>query len=178
MRVDLFDFDLPEDRIALRPAEPRDSARLLVVEPGRTPELTDSGAAVLPKLLRPGDLMVFNRTKVLPAQLIGLREGGDPQAATIGITLHKRLAESQWRAFARPARKLRPGDKLSFGPELRASVLEKLDGGEVELLFDTGGKSFEECLARYGDMPLPPYIASRRKADRRDATDYQTVFAN
>ena len=178
MRVDLFDFHLPEDRIALRPAEPRESARLLAVEPGQDPELADHRIADLPSLLKPHDLLVFNKTKVLPAQLEGWREGNGRQSAHIGITLHKRLSDLEWRGFARPARKLAAGDRITFSPEMRALVLEKLEGGEVELGFDTGGEPFEACLARHGEMPLPPYIASRRRADLQDVTDYQTVFAS
>jgi S-adenosylmethionine:tRNA ribosyltransferase-isomerase len=178
MRVDDFDFDLPEDRIALRPAEPREAARLLVVEPGAEPELSDSRIAALPGLLRRGDVIVFNRTKVLPAQLEGWRENADGARARIGITLHKRLSEFEWRGFARPVRKLSAGVRLSLGPDFSAVIREKLEGGEVRLDFETGGRRFEECLAEFGRMPLPPYIASRREADERDARDYQTIFAS
>jgi S-adenosylmethionine:tRNA ribosyltransferase-isomerase len=176
MRVDEFDFDLPEARIALRPAEPREAARLLIVRPGDAPELADHRIADLPSLLRQGDVLVFNDTRVLPAQLDGRREGHG-SAPRIGITLHKRLAEREWRAFAKPARKLAPGDRISFAANFHAEVREKGEAGEVTLLLDTGGERFEDCLARYGSMPLPPYIASRRRADARDRRDYQTVFA-
>jgi S-adenosylmethionine:tRNA ribosyltransferase-isomerase len=176
MRVDEFDFDLPEERIALRPVQPRESARLLVVTPGHSPDMADHRIADVPDLLRRGDLLIFNKTRVLPAQLEGRRHGPGG-AARIGITLHKRLAEREWLAFARPARKLAPGDRISFAANFHAFVRGKGEAGEVDLLFDTGGQNFEDCLAGYGTMPLPPYIASRRKADDRDRQDYQTVFA-
>jgi S-adenosylmethionine:tRNA ribosyltransferase-isomerase len=178
MRVDQFDFDLPEDRIALRPASPREAARLLAVRPGDAAELSDHLIGDLPKLLRPGDVLVFNRTRVLPAQLEGWREREGNASAHVGITLHKRLSELEWRAFARPARKLAVGDWVIFGPELRALVLEKLEAGEIELGFEAGERSFEDRLAEHGEMPLPPYIASRRKADDQDRRDYQTIFAS
>ncbi len=178
MRVDAFDFELPEDRIALRPAEPRDAAKLLVVRPNAEPEFADHRFSDLPSLLRPGDVLVFNKTRVLPVQLEGWRQSAAGQTAHIGITLHKRLSELEWRAFARPARKLALGDRIAFSPELRALVLEKHEGGEVELGFDTGGRPFEDCLAEHGEMPLPPYIASRRRADEQDVEDYQTIFAS
>jgi S-adenosylmethionine:tRNA ribosyltransferase-isomerase len=178
MRVDPFDFKLPEDSIALRPAEPRDTARLLAVTPGGAPELADHRVADLPALLRAGDVLVFNNTRVLPAQLEGLRHGREGGvAARIGLTLHKRLSVSEWRAFARPARKLASGDRIVFGPGFQAHVGEKGEGGEIGLSFDTGGRAFDDCLAEHGRMPLPPYIASRRAADSRDADDYQTMFA-
>jgi len=178
MRVDLFDFDLPDDRIALRPMEPREAARLLCVTPGAKPELADREIADLPDLLQPGDLLVFNKTRVLPAQLEGWRERDGEASAHIGLTLHKRLTEFEWRGFARPARKLAVGDRILFGPDLWGLILEKLDGGEVEVGFETGGRPFEDSLAEYGEMPLPPYIASRRKPDSQDVSDYQTVFAS
>ncbi len=177
MRVDRFDFELPEDRIALRPAVPREAARLLAVRPAAQPECTDHRVADLPALLRAGDVLVFNDTRVLPAQLDGARQGRDGGAARIGVTLHKRLSALEWRAFARPARKLATGDRLIFGAGFAATVRDKGEGGEIGLAFETGGKPFEDCLAEYGRMPLPPYIASRRAADSRDAEDYQTLFA-
>jgi S-adenosylmethionine:tRNA ribosyltransferase-isomerase len=191
MRVDLFDFDLPEDRIGLRPAEPREGARLLHISPGNAPEWTDACIADLPKLLRRGDLLVFNRTRVLPAQLEGWRDVANGTRTRIGVTLHKRLTSATlgnapagsaqraviWRAFARPARKLHPGDRVIFGEGLSAIALAKFEGGEVELAFETDGRPFEERLAAFGRMPLPPYIASRRAADEQDDRDYQTIFA-
>jgi S-adenosylmethionine:tRNA ribosyltransferase-isomerase len=177
MRVDRFDFELPEDRIALRPAVPREAARLLAVRSGAQPEFTDNTVADLPALLRAGDVLVFNDTRVLPAQLEGAQHGRDGSAARIGMTLHKRLSALEWRAFARPARKLATGDRLIFGGGFAATVRDKGEGGEIGLAFETGGRPFEDCLAEYGRMPLPPYIASRRAADSRDAEDYQTLFA-
>jgi S-adenosylmethionine:tRNA ribosyltransferase-isomerase len=177
MRVDLFDFDLPEERIALRPVEPREAARLLAVMPGATPEFADHLIGDLPALLRAGDVLVFNRTRVLPAQLTAKRQGQGGQEARIGVTLHKRIAALEWRAFARPARRLTPGDRLIFGPDFRAIVASKHDGGEIGLRFETDGVGIEERLAAYGAMPLPPYIASRRKADAQDEGDYQTIYA-
>jgi S-adenosylmethionine:tRNA ribosyltransferase-isomerase len=177
MRVDRFDFELPDDRIALRPAQPREAARLLAVEPGGAPELADRRIVDLPSLLRAGDMLVFNNTSVLPAQLDGLRHGREGTPARIGVTLHKRLSVLEWRAFARPARKLSAGDRIVFGDGFTASVRDKAEGGEVGLVFETSGRTFEECLAEHGRMPLPPYIASRRTADSRDAEDYQTMFA-
>lgn len=178
MDVDLFDFDLPEERIALRPAEPREAARLLVVQPGETADLADRRVGDLASLLRAGDILVFNNTRVLPAQLEGRRAGHPETSAKIGITLHKRLSEREWLAFARPARKLAVDESLIFGPHLQAKVREKLEGGEIGLEFETGGRALEDCLADYGQMPLPPYIASRRRADAGDARDYQTIFAS
>ena len=177
MRVDRFDFELPEDRIALRPADPREAARLLAVTPGRAPELSDWRITDLPARLRAGDVLVFNNTLVLPAQLDGLRHVREGIAARIGVTLHKRLSASEWRAFARPARKLAAGDRIVFGEGFSATVRDKGQWGEVELAFDTGDRTFEECLALHGSMPLPPYIASHRPADSRDVDDYQTIFA-
>jgi S-adenosylmethionine:tRNA ribosyltransferase-isomerase len=177
MRVDRFDFDLPEDRIALRPANPRDAARLLAVQPSGAPELADHRVADLPALLRAGDLLVFNNTRVLPAQLEGQRHAHAGGTARIGVTLHKRLSALEWRAFARPARKLAADDRIVFGAGFDATVRDKAEDGEIGLAFETGGRAFEECLAEHGRMPLPPYIASRRAADSRDAEDYQTMFA-
>ena len=178
MRVDRFDFDLPESAIALRPANPREAARLLVVTPGDVPELADRHIADLPALLRAGDVLVFNNTRVLPAQLEGVRRGREESgAARIRLTLHKRLSPLEWRAFARPARKLWAGDRIVFGEAFSASVRDKGEGGEIGLVFETGGRAFEECLTQHGRMPLPPYIASRRSADSRDLEDYQTMFA-
>jgi S-adenosylmethionine:tRNA ribosyltransferase-isomerase len=168
MRVDLFDFDLPPDRIALRPARPRDSARLLVVEGNG---ISDRQILDLPELLGPGDVLVFNDTKVIPAQLEGRR--GD---ASIGATLHKREGVREWRAFLRNARRARDGDVIDFGEGVHASVAEKADDGSVLLHFH-GDEAVEVMLERAGRMPLPPYIASKRQIDEADREDYQTMFA-
>jgi S-adenosylmethionine:tRNA ribosyltransferase-isomerase len=168
MRVDLFDFELPSDRIALRPARPRDSARLLSVV-GR--EIADQLVTELPDLLRPGDVLVFNDTKVIPAQLEGTR--GD---ASIGTTLHKREGPREWLAFLRNAKRARTGDTIDFGEGVHASVVEKLEDGSVLLHFH-GDEPVELLLERAGRMPLPPYIASKRAADAEDRADYQTMFA-
>jgi len=168
MRVDLFDFELPNDRIALRPARPRDSARMLVV---RGSEISDAQALDLPALLQPGDVLVFNDTKVIPAQLEGQR--GD---ASIGATLHKREGPREWQAFLRNAKRARVGDTIDFGEGVRASVVEKSPDGSALLHFD-GEEPVEVLLERAGRMPLPPYIASKRPADDTDRDDYQTIFA-
>ncbi|MFL6729441.1 MAG: tRNA preQ1(34) S-adenosylmethionine ribosyltransferase-isomerase QueA [Sphingomicrobium sp.] len=168
MRVDLFDFELPAERIALRPARPRDSARLLAV---RGEEISDHCVLDLPGLLRPGDVLVFNDTKVIPAQLEGRR--GE---ASIGATLHKREGPREWRAFLRNARRARVGDTIDFGEGVAAAVVEKADGGSALLQFH-GQEPVELLLERAGRMPLPPYIASKRAADEADRADYQTMFA-
>jgi S-adenosylmethionine:tRNA ribosyltransferase-isomerase len=177
VQVDLFDFDLPEDRIALRPVEPRDSARLLTVKPGEAEPFGDKHVSDLPALLRAGDCLVFNNTRVLPAQLYGERVGAGGAAARIGLTLHKRLGATEWRAFARPARRLAIGDRIVIAEGFSGRVVEKGEGGEIGILFTCEGRSFEACLAEHGIMPLPPYIASRRAPDSRDLTDYQTVYS-
>lgn len=168
MRVDLFDFDLPAHLIADRPAVPRDAARLLEV--GAT--LRDHVVRDLPALLQPGDLLVFNDTRVIPARLFGRRG-----TAGIEVTLHKWVAAARWRAFARPARKLKPGDVVAFDEGLSATVTDKGEGGEVELVFDRGGAELMAALAAVGRMPLPPYIKRPGGADERDRADYQTIFA-
>jgi len=168
MRVDLFDFELPQDRIALRPARPRDSARLLLVE-GRA--ISDHRVPELPNLLRPGDVLVFNDTKVIPAQLEGRR--GE---ASIGATLHKREGPRAWQAFLRNARRARVGDTIDFGLGVEASVIDKAEDGSALLHFE-GDEPVEFLLERAGRMPLPPYIASKRSADDEDRADYQTMFA-
>ena len=168
MRVDLFDFDLPADRIALRPASPRDSARLLLVASGA---ISDHGIRDLPALLRRGDVLVFNDTRVISAQLEGRRGG-----ARIGATLHKREGPRAWRAFVRNARRLREGDRVEFGAGVAAIAGAKGEDGSVLLVFE-GDEPVELLLERAGRMPLPPYIAGRRPADARDLDDYQTMFA-
>ena len=182
MRVDLFDFDLPEERIALRPAEPRDSARMLVVRPGE--ELEDRHVGDLPSLLQPGDLLVFNDTKVIPAQLKGIRRRGEA-AAHVDATLHMRTGADRWLAFVRPGKRVAAGDRIHFGHDgnscflgaLDATVIEKGEGGEVLLGFDLSGPVLDEALHAVGHIPLPPYIASKRPDDARDQIDYQTVYA-
>ena len=168
MRVDDFDFELPADRIALRPARPRDSARLLLVE---GTAISDRQVVDLPALLRAGDVLVFNDTKVIPAQLEGAR--GE---ARIGATLHKREGPREWQAFLRNARRVRSGDMIEFGQGVRASVVDKAADGSALLHFH-GEEAVEVLLERAGRMPLPPYIASRRPADEEDRSDYQTMFA-
>jgi S-adenosylmethionine:tRNA ribosyltransferase-isomerase len=168
MRVDLFDFELPQELIALRPVEPRDAARMLVVTPAG---LTDRGVRDLPAALRPGDCLVFNDTRVIPARLEGRR--GE---ARIEATLHKRAGLRSWIAFVRNARRLRIGDSIDFGAGVTALVEAKLDDGSVQLSFP-GDEPVELMLERAGQMPLPPYIASKRPTDARDREDYQTMFA-
>src|SRR5215213_4431874 len=185
MRTDLFDFELPPERIALRPIAPRDAARLLVVRPGAQPELEDRNIRDLPDLLRPGDALVVNNTRVIPARLSGRRIGRGAELA-IEATLHQRLDGSRWRAFVKPGKRLAPGDVVRFGDEgkvcflgqLDATVEEKGDGGEVTLAFAFHGPVLDQAIAERGEMPLPPYIASRRAADDEDRADYQTLFAH
>jgi S-adenosylmethionine:tRNA ribosyltransferase-isomerase len=184
MRTDLFDFDLPEDRIALRPVKPRDAARLLVVRAQRPP-YEDRIVRDLPELLRRGDVVVVNDTKVLPASLHGRRIGRGDREPLIEATLVKRLDGSHWKALVRPAKRLAPGDVVRFGAEGRVCFLDQLDatveakgeGGEVTLGFAFHGPVLDQALAERGDMPLPPYIAGRRAADEGDRSDYQTMFA-
>jgi S-adenosylmethionine:tRNA ribosyltransferase-isomerase len=168
MRVDLFDFELPSERIALRPASPRDSARMLVLDGAET---HDAVVRDLPSILRPGDCLVFNDTRVIPAQLEGTR--GD---ARIGATLHKREGPRRWIAFVRNAKRLRDGDRIDFGQGVTAVAAERLPDGSIALEFD-GEEPVELLLERAGRMPLPPYIAGKRPTDARDADDYQTMFA-
>lgn len=185
MRTDLFDFDLPADRIALRPAQPRDAARLLVVQPGRAPGLTDHMVADLPDLLRAGDCLVVNDSKVIAARLTGRRIGRGAAEPEIEAMLHKRIDGSHWLAFAKPAKKLEVGDTLRFGTEgkvcflgeLDAQVSQKDEGGEITLSFSFHGPVLDQAISERGEMPLPPYIASRRAPDEQDRTDYQTLFA-
>ena len=169
MRVDLFDFELPPERIALRPARPRDAARLLLV-PGAG-QMQDLSVRDLPQLLRAGDVLVFNDTRVIPAQLEGRR--GE---AKIGATLHKRIDLRRWQAFIRNAKRLRPGDTVDFAAGVKATVEARGDDGSVTLFF-LGDEPVEVLLERAGQMPLPPYIAGKRPTDEADQTDYQTMFA-
>lgn len=182
MRTDLFDFELPPERIALRPASPRDAARLLVVQPGEA--LQDCTVRDLPGFLRAGDQLVVNDTKVIAAQLAGRRIGREPEPR-IEATLIKRLDGSRWQAFAKPAKRLSVGDVVRFGSEGRVCFLGQLDAtveakgeaGEVTLAFTFHGPALDQAIAEMGAPPLPPYIASKRDADDQDISDYQTMFA-
>ena len=185
MLVDQFDFELPEDRIALRPARPRDSARMLVVRPDDAhPGLEDKTVRELMDYLKPGDAMVFNNTRVIPAQLEGVRDRAGSKAQ-IGLTLHMRMSPSAWKAFARGAKKLKTGDRVQFGHQDNTCLVGSLDGtitqkgeaGEVEVEFDLSGPALDEALAEVGHIPLPPYIALKRGDDLDDRQDYQTVYA-
>jgi S-adenosylmethionine:tRNA ribosyltransferase-isomerase len=185
MRTELFDFALPDDRIALRPAVPRDAARLLVVRPQRDPDLEDHVVRDLPALLRPGDAVVVNDTKVIAASLAGRRIGRGDHEPAIAATLTKKLDGSRWQALVKPAKRLAVGDVVRFGDEgkvcflgqLDATVEAKGEGGEVTFAFAFHGPVLDQALAERGDVPLPPYIAGRRPVDARDQTDYQTMFA-
>ena len=168
MRVDLFDFELPPERIALRPARPRDSARMLLVEGEK---LSDRNVLDLPAMLRPGDILVFNDTRVIPAQLEGTR--GE---AKVGATLHKRESLREWWAFVRNAKRVRDGDVIEFGEGVKASAVARDPEGAILLHFH-GEEPVELLLERAGQMPLPPYIASKRGTDESDHADYQTMFA-
>ena len=178
MRVDLFDFDLPQDRIALRPIRPRDAARMLVVEGAA---ISDRKVLDLPELLRAGDVLVFTDTRVIPAQLEGRRRAvgdgltGRP-GAKVGATLHKRADLRSWWAFVRNAKRVRDGDVIDFGEGVHATAVERDEAGAILLRFH-GDDPVEQLLVRAGTMPLPPYIASKRGIDAADADDYQTMFA-
>jgi len=182
MRTDLFEFELPPDRIALRPASPRDSARMLIVEPGAA--LHDRRVVDLPQLFRPGDQLVVNDTKVISAQLNGRRIGRQTEPK-IEATLIKRLDGSRWQALVKPAKKLSTGDVVRFGNEGRVCLLGHLDAevehkgeeGEVTLSFSFHGPALDSAIADLGNPPLPPYIAGRRAPDEQDVADYQTMFA-
>src|SRR3954453_22464771 len=181
MRTDLFDFDLPAEHIALRPASPRDSAKMLVVDHGT---LRDHIIADLPQWLRPGDQLVVNDTKVIAAQLRGRRIGRETEPK-IEATLIKRLDGSRWQALVKPAKKLAPGDFIRFGNEGRVWLLGNLDAqveakgedGEITLSFSFHGPTLDQAIEDLGTPPLPPYIASKRTPDDQDAADYQTMFA-
>jgi len=183
MQLADFDFDLPPDRIALRPAAPRDSARLLVARPDAP--LEDLHVRDLPDLLAPGDLLVMNDTRVIPARLKG-RRVRDGSNIAVEATLHRRLSPSAWTAFMKPGKKLAAGDRIAFGTTqdracllgaLDATVRDKGEGGEVTLEFDLAGPALDAAVAERGAMPLPPYIAAQRPEDERDRIDYQTVYA-
>ncbi|MFK8251276.1 tRNA preQ1(34) S-adenosylmethionine ribosyltransferase-isomerase QueA [Ancylobacter terrae] len=186
MRVDLFDFDLPPERIALRPVAPRDAARLLVVRPGSAPELDDRHVRDLPELLRAGDALVVNDTRVLPARLDGIRRRATGEGVRVEAMLHKRVGADGWLAFARPGKRLAVGDRIRFGEGrgeacslgmLDATVDAKGEGGEVHLRFDLAGPALDAAIAAAGHIPLPPYIAAKRAEDAQDRADYQTMFA-
>lgn len=186
MRTDLFDFELPEDRIALYPAEPRDAARLLVVDPAASLPLADRAVRDLVDLLRPGDALVLNDTRVIPAALDGVRVRGELRSA-VSFNLLRRIDGNRWRALARPAKRLAVGDRVRFGSAsegmacllaaLEATVAARLEAGEVELAFDLSGPDLDLAILGVGKMPLPPYIAGRRAPDARDRASYQTVYA-
>jgi S-adenosylmethionine:tRNA ribosyltransferase-isomerase len=169
MRVDEFDFTLPGDLVAQYPAEPRDSARLLEIRPDG---FRDGGVRDLPDRLRPGDLLVFNDTRVIPARLYGRRG-----AAAVEFTLHKRIDDERWKAFAKPAKRLAEGQTVSFAEGFGAQVAAKGEGGEVTLQFDRAGGALFAALGNYGSIPLPPYIRGG-KAEPGDALTYQTMFAD
>src|SRR5881396_1138847 len=182
MRTDLFDFELPGSSIALRPTSPRDSARMLIVQSDGV--LLDRVIADLPNWLEPGDQLVVNDTKVIAAQLKGRRIGRETEPK-IEATLIKRLDGSRWQALVKPAKKLAPGDKIRFGNEGKVCLLGHLDAeveakgadGEVTLSFSFHGPTLDQAISDLGTPPLPPYIASKRTPDDRDAADYQTMFA-
>ena len=182
MRTDIFDFDLPPERIALRPASPRDSARMLVVRPGEA--LEDRIVRDLPQFIRPGDQLVVNDTRVIAAQLTGRRRGRGVEPR-IEATLIKRIDGSRWQALAKPAKRLNEGDIVRFGSEGRVCFLGQLDAtveakgeaGEVTLAFTFHGPALDQAIAEMGDTPLPPYIAGKRPPDEQDVDDYQTMFA-
>lgn len=178
MKVDEFDFELPPERIALHPVEPRDAARMLVVQPGKP--FSDRHVTDLPDILRPGDVVVVNDTRVLPAELSGMRIRGESRAK-VAFNLHKRDDPHTWRAFARPAKRLHVLDRLELGngdgEPLTAMVTGKGDTGEVTLSFDLGGADLDEAIKSHGAMPLPPYIGAKRHVEERDKIDYQTVYA-
>ena len=181
MLISDFDFELPPERIALRPAVPRESAKLLVVGD----ELSDFTVADLPSQLRAGDVLVFNNTKVIPAALSGVRLGRGDATPKIEALLHMRIDGSRWKAFAKPGKKLRVGDRLRFGAEgkvcaagdLDATVESKGEAGEITLAFDFSGPILDDAILAVGRMPLPPYIEGKRATDARDISDYQTIFA-
>ncbi len=185
MRTDLFDFELPAELIALRPAAPRDSARLMVVRPHVSPAFSDYLVRDLPQLLQPGDAVVVNDSKVIPARLAGRRIGRGAAEPAIEATLHRRLDGARWRAFVKPGKRLAVGDVIRFGSEgeacflgqLDATVEQKGEGGEATLAFAFHGAVLDQAIEERGSMPLPPYIAARREPDARDRDDYQTMFA-
>lgn len=186
MHVSLFDFMLPDDRIALRPVSPRDAAKMLVVRPNNAVRFDDRIVRDLPSVLQPGDVLVVNNTRVIPARLYGLRVRGEARAR-IETLLHQRVDAQTWRAFLRPAKKVELGETILFGQDnesatclldhLAAELIEKREGGDCLLRFSVSGPVLDEAIARLGHLPLPPYIAGKRVDDERDRFDYQTLFA-
>ncbi|RDE09320.1 tRNA preQ1(34) S-adenosylmethionine ribosyltransferase-isomerase QueA [Pelagibacterium lacus] len=181
MKVDLFDFELPEDRIALHPASPRDSAKLLVVD--EKGMLSDRTVSNLDGLLRPGDVLVVNDTRVIPAELKGIRHR-EAFSASVSVNLHKRVDGNTWLAFARPAKRLKAGDRIAFGATSEIDGLDEMmatvtaiEEGQVTLAFDLSDARLDEAIKARGAMPLPPYIGAKRALEDRDKTDYQTVYA-
>ena len=176
MKVDAFDFDLPAENIALHPVEPRDSARMLVVR--QSEPMVDGHVRDLLTILQAGDVLVVNDTRVLPAELTGSRRRGELKAG-VSFNLHKRVDAQNWKAFARPAKKLELGDRLELGDDgsIIATVAEKGDAGEVTLRFELSGAELDEIIKAHGAMPLPPYIGLKRGLEERDKSDYQTVYA-
>lgn len=170
-----FDFELPDSAIALRPVEPRDQARLLLIEPN-TDRLEDHHVFDLPDFLRPGDVLIVNDTRVIPARLNGTRTR-DGSSVAVEATLHKRTAPDTWVTFMRPGKRLRVGDTVQFTGGLNAEVVDKADSGEITLGFDRAGPDLDTAIRETGHMPLPPYIAAKRAEDARDHEDYQTVYA-
>ncbi|MCS0503544.1 tRNA preQ1(34) S-adenosylmethionine ribosyltransferase-isomerase QueA [Ancylobacter mangrovi] len=184
MHVNLFDFELPPERIALRPVSPRDAARMLVIRPGAEPELTDAHVRDLPEVLAPGDALVVNDTRVVPARLDGIRRRTSSQGEGVHVEamLHKRITADTWLVLARPGKRLAPGDVIEFSApagvrHLSATLEAKGEGGEVTLRFGLGGAELDAAIAAIGHIPLPPYIATRRPDDAQDRSDYQTMFA-
>jgi S-adenosylmethionine:tRNA ribosyltransferase-isomerase len=177
MRVDLFDFELPEDLIALRPARPRDSARLLHAPP--IGELQDRIVRDAPSLFRAGDLLVFNDTRVIPAALKAVRPSRDPQGPVVRLSLNliERLGVDGWRALGKPGKRLKVGDGLFFDEGLFATIEAKGEDGDLTLRFDRAGAALDEAIAEIGAPPLPPYIAAKRTPDDEDRADYQTIYA-
>lgn len=173
MLTDIFDFDLPHENIALRPASPRHSARLLSAQNGG---ISDHIVWDLPELLRPNDLLIFNDTRVIPAQLSGIRHSDNGEGAKIGATLHKRIDLRRWQAFIRNAKRLKSNDRIDFGHDVFAIAEKRHNDGSFTLFFE-GDEAVEILLERAGTMPLPPYIAGKRPTDARDYEDYQTMFA-
>ena len=176
MQVDLFDFELADDRIALRPARPRDAAKLLQVKDGI---FSDHIVRDLPDLLQAGDVLVLNETKVMPAHLYGVRAArpvGGGGAVKISFNLHKQISADSWRAFARPAKRLKIGDEIDFGDKLKAKISDKSDGGEVCLQFNNTDTKLIKAIEKKGKMPLPPYIGRQRDVDSSDTKDYQTIL--
>jgi epoxyqueuosine reductase len=171
-RIDAYGFDLPRERIAKRPCAPRDASRLLNIGE----RFQDRTFRDLPSLLEPGDLLVFNDTRVIPARLFGTRDGRRG-TAKIEVTLHKEAAPGLWDSFARPAKRLRPGDVIDFAGGFRAEVTKKHASGEIRLLLNRRGDDLRAALMRFGRLPLPPYIEREEGADKHDTADYQTVYA-